>query len=141
MAAKTLISPLRGRLALVAEASVHTAELYARSLRSEGVGVLVAHSCASAFELLNARCFDLLVVDRDLPFGGAQRLLAHLRADRRHAQSRSIVCATEWTMSDRWMALLCGASVVLRKPVRSTALLESARALLPYRPHMGIAIG
>ena len=141
MGARRLASPLGGRLALVADGNSHTAELYARGLRSEGVGVLVAESCRLAVALVDAHAFDLLVIDHDLPGGGALQVLARLGVGGRHAHSRSIVCGSDWTAPDRWMALLCGASVVLHKPVRSADLLDRARSLLPYKPRIGIALG
>jgi two-component system, OmpR family, response regulator VanR len=131
---------LRGRVALVAEGSAHTGELFARSLRREGVGVLVATTCSRALELLRVHPFDLVVVDRDLPGGGGDQLLRRLAADRRHTDTRTILVGTHWDAPDRWMAMLSGATTVLTKPVRSAVLVETARAVLPYRSAFGLAI-
>jgi CheY-like chemotaxis protein len=135
---------LRGRVALVADSSPHTAELFARGLRCAGVGVLVADSCTTAIEHLRICRFDLVVLDLELPVGRAHRVLRHMRADPRHAETRAIVVAAACDRSDRsdrWLATLEGADALLTKPVCCPTLWGAAAALLPYRPKLGLVIG
>jgi CheY-like chemotaxis protein len=139
-ACTTKYPDIRGRMALVADASPHTAELFARSLRHVGVGVLVAHTCPRTLDHLKICRFDLVIVDLELPLGGGLRALETLHADPRHARARSIMVASTCDPADRWMAILAGASTVLLKPVRAAHLLETAVALLPCRSSIGMAV-
>jgi DNA-binding response OmpR family regulator len=135
------VPDIRGRMALVADGSQHTGELFARSLRHAGVGVLVAHSSPAALDHLAICRFDLVILDLELPIGRAFRVLESLQADARHAETRVIVVASACDPADRWLAMLSGATTFLTKPVRSPQLLATVAALLPYRPPMGIAVG
>ncbi len=111
---------------LLAEADTDLATSYREFLGRSGVDVITASGGVECLALLRDWFPPVLVLDLDLPWGGAEGLLAHLR-EQRSCRRLPAVILTGQIAEELLPAALRAAPVVkyLCKPFRLSELLES----------------
>lgn len=114
------------RLLLVEDEPV-LADALADGLRREGYAVNIARDGLSALEQLGSSNFDLLILDRDLPFYSGDYICKTLRSQNNPISILMLTAAG--TLSDRVTGLDLGADDYLPKPFAYAELLARLRAL------------
>lgn len=110
--------------ALASSLSRHQALLARADLQ-----VLGSTSADEALAMLRAEGVDLVIVDLDLPGGGAERLCGRIREEAELKQTSLIVLCRN-READLQKASRCRANACLTRPVRGAALRQVAERLL-----------
>ncbi|MGG1947671.1 response regulator transcription factor [Trinickia sp. NRRL B-1857] len=113
---------------LIVEDEQKLAEALKESLEYERFAVEIALTGEEGFFLINARHFDLIVLDLMLPGRDGIEVLSTLR--KRNLQTPVIVLTAKDTIEDRVLGLDRGADDYLVKPFAVPELLARIRALL-----------
>lgn len=128
------VTIVRGVKVLVLEDSPPVARALTRMLEADDHHTTVVGTLADARETLAAETFDMVLLDRQLPDGESDPLVAEIRAlDEKRCTSTLVVpitAAVSPAARDALMAL--GVRTVLEKPFR----LDALRAILAE--HMGV---
>jgi len=123
---------------LLAEDDPITREALSVHLLQLGFQVLACSGFQAAQQALREQTFDYLILDRNLPGGGALALLRAAQADPsapNHA-TPAIVISADIEPAQRAALLALGFIAVLQKPISATAL---GAALQPPRPSLPVA--
>ena len=112
---------------LVAEDEVELAAAIQRGLRGEGVAVDIAHDGAAALAKLCANCYEVVVLDRDLPIVHGDDVCRALASEGEGA--RVLMLTASGTVADRVDGLSLGADDYLGKPFAFEELVARIRAL------------
>ena len=113
---------------LVVEDEKKLASALEEGLQAEGYEVSVAHTGEEGFFLLNARVFDLVILDLALPGRDGIEILKTVRA--RGLQTPVLILTARDTVEDRVLGLDSGADDYLVKPFAFPELLARIRALV-----------
>ena len=113
---------------LVIEDERKLARALQESLEAAGYAVTLAGSGEEGFFLINARTFDLVLLDLMLPGRDGLEVLSVLR--QRNLETRVLVLTARDTIEDRVRGLDRGADDYLAKPFAFTELHARIRALL-----------
>ncbi len=116
---------LNGERILVLNADPFGGKLLARQIESRGGKVALTNAVAQAYSLIRSppgKGFDAVVIDQSLPFGGAGKFAAQLRADPQVGGLRLILTCTSETSSEAAFADLFDARLL--KPVPLDALIS-----------------
>lgn len=121
-------TPLAGRRILVAEDAAVLQKLVQHVLHVAGADVVVVGNGAEAVEAVQAACFDLVLMDVEMPVLDGCRATQQLRG---FGQKLPIVALTGHASQEfRTEAIECGFDEVLAKPVPKRVLLEVCDRLL-----------
>lgn len=112
---------------LIVEDHAETQALVARALEREGHRVATAGSAAEATAVLDAREFDVIVLDLGLPDASGHALCAALRA--RGVTAPLLVLTAQGAVASRVACLNAGADDFLAKPFALAELRARVRAL------------
>jgi DNA-binding response OmpR family regulator len=125
---------------LVAEGDADLAASYWRFLGDQGFVVTIAARGTDCLTVLQHWFPAVLALDLDLPWGGAQGVLMHLRSQRSHQRLPAVIL-TGHIPEERLPAGLLEAPVVryLCKPLVLTELLETVRGCMPGAREEAIA--
>jgi len=113
---------------LVVEDEKKLASALEEGLEAEGYEVSVARTGEDGFFLLNARVFDLVILDLGLPGRDGIEILKTVRA--RGLQTPVLILTARDTVEDRVLGLDSGADDYLVKPFAFPELLARIRALV-----------
>lgn len=102
-----------------------------RAVLSPPCSCVVALSLTEALSHLNARTFDLVLVDRVLTDGSGLALLSFLRTS--DQQTVAIVLSEKADEESLAEAHRMGASEFIRKPINLTCLLEVVESAFAYK--------
>ncbi|QUY61673.1 response regulator transcription factor [Gulosibacter molinativorax] len=116
-----------GTRILVVEDEVRLAELLQRGLTGEGYLVDVVHDGASALNYLEAGCYEILVLDRDLPILHGDIVARTLRD--RGSPVRVLMLTAAAEITDEVTGLNLGADDYLAKPFDYEVLLARLTAI------------
>jgi two-component system chemotaxis response regulator CheY len=116
------------RILIVDDAA--TMRMYYRSIL-EGAGYQVdeAMNGIEAMEKSLQECFDLYIVDVNMPKQDGYSFLSELRS-RNISQNPAMMISTEASANDRKRAFVSGANLYLIKPIKPGQLLTYCRLLL-----------
>ncbi len=121
---------------LIAEDERRLADAIARGLRREGMAVDLAPDGADALFKARVVCYDVLVLDRDLPDVHGDDVCRALREER--PETGILMLTAAGALSDLVEGLSLGADDYLAKPFRFAELVARIRALgrrsAPSRP-------
>ena len=120
---------------LVVEDQRRLAEAVAEGLRREGMAVDISYDGADALSHVAVNCYDVVVLDRDLPAVHGDQVCRTLVAQ--HAETRVLMLTAAGTIGDRVAGLELGADDYLPKPFEFAELVARVRALA-RRP--GVAV-
>src|SRR6202034_1679214 len=121
-----------GMRVLVAEASRSLADVLVEGLRDQGMAVDAAHDGLAAAAKLDLNCYDVVVLDRDLP-GIHGDSLCQMITD--HDQRAMVLMLTaSGAPGDRVAGLGLGADDYLAKPFHFPELVLRVRALARRKP-------
>src|SRR5216683_1927382 len=125
---------------LIAEDDDRLARAVAAGLRRRGMTVEVALDGGEALDRLAATCFDVVVLDRDLPGVGGDEICRRLAAGR--SASRILMLTAASSVRDRVEGLGLGADDYLPKPFDFTEMVARVQALgrrpgAPKPEHLG----
>src|ERR1700730_13957568 len=123
--------PGGGRV-LVAEDRRVWCDRIAEGLRDQGMAVDVAYDGATAMEVTAFTCYDVIVLDRDLPRVHGDAVCMQLVAG--SATARILMLTAAAGVDDRVDGLNLGADDYLWKPFAFTELVARVRALGRRRP-------
>jgi DNA-binding response OmpR family regulator len=112
---------------LVAEDVEDLATAIAAGLRREGMAVDVVLDGTTALDHLAVTCYDVVVLDRDLPGTHGDEVCRQLAAER--SESRVLMLTAASTVRDRVDGLGLGADDYLPKPFDFAELVARIRAL------------
>ena len=112
---------------LVAEDVEDLATAIAAGLRHEGMAVDVVLDGTTALDHLAVTCYDVVVLDRDLPGTHGDEVCRQLAAER--SESRVLMLTAASTVRDRVDGLGLGADDYLPKPFDFAELVARIRAL------------
>jgi DNA-binding response OmpR family regulator len=112
---------------LLVEDHEELAETVADVLRSEGMAVDVVFDGQAALERAGIDCYDVIVLDRDLPGVHGDEVCRRLVSDR--SGSRVLMLTASGRLEDRVDGLELGADDYLSKPFAFTELIARMRAL------------
>jgi DNA-binding response OmpR family regulator len=117
---------------LLAEADTELAASYRRFLARHGFAVTTADAGVDCLTLLRHWFPAVLALDLDLPWGGADAVLLHLREQRSHQRPPAVIL-TGQVPEERLPAAILASPVVkyLCKPLCLGDLLESIRGCMP----------
>lgn len=118
---------LAGQQILVVDDDREIARLLTELLERYDYQVQVAHSAEAARQLLNARPFDLVILDVLMPGETGTELCLHIR---RHSAVPIIMLTAVSELPDRVIGLEVGADDYIAKPFEGRELLARIRALL-----------
>jgi DNA-binding response OmpR family regulator len=110
---------------LVVEDRRVMADSIARSLRREGMAVDVAYDGRSALDLAALNCYQVVVLDRDVPCVHGDEVCRLLAG----GTTRILMLTASGTVEDRVDGLSLGADDYLPKPFALTELVARIRAL------------
>jgi DNA-binding response OmpR family regulator len=113
---------------LVVEDEPKVADALREGLESEDYEVEIARTGEEGFFLVNARTFDLVILDLMLPGRDGLEILRTLR--QRGLQTPVLILTARDAVEDRVTGLDCGADDYLVKPFAFAELLARIRALL-----------
>src|SRR5260370_37861553 len=112
---------------LIAEDDDRLARAMAAGLRRRGMTADVALDGGDALDRLAVNCYDVVVLDRDLPGVHGDDICRRLAAER--SASRILMLTAARSVRDRVEGLGLGADDYLPKPVDFTARLARIQAL------------
>jgi DNA-binding response OmpR family regulator len=112
---------------LVAEDHRRLADAIAEGLRREGMAVDVAYDGSDALAHAAVHCYDIVVLDRDLPRVHGDEVCRTLIAE--HRETRVLMLTASSTIRDRIDGLGLGADDYLTKPFDFDELVARIRAL------------
>jgi DNA-binding response OmpR family regulator len=112
---------------LVVEDFEPMARAIVTGLRREGMAVDAIHDGGAALEQLAVTCYDVVVLDRDLPGVHGDEICRRLAADR--SPSRILMLTAAGGVTDRVEGLNLGADDYLAKPFDFPELTARVRAL------------
>ena len=115
---------------LIVEDEPAIVELVRFSLREAGWNCVVAQSTQEAWEVMQTRTPQLVLLDWMLPDQSGLRLLARIRGDRHFASVPVIMLTAKSMEEDKLAGLNGGADDYITKPFSPRELLARARALL-----------
>jgi two-component system response regulator QseB len=117
---------------LIVEDNAQLARLFQTTLSTIADEVLQAKTLAQAFQELQHRVFDILVLDTGMPDGNGLIIIEYLRREPRHANTYIIVATGSPQLGLE--ASHAGADQVLVKPVSIVELRQIVRqvTLKPY---------
>ncbi len=118
---------------LIAEDNIVNQRLAARLLEREGHQVEIAASGRQALDLLEARRFDLVLMDIQMPeMDGLQATVQIRRKERGSGQRIPIIAITaQASESDRQRCFEAGMDAYVTKPVRVPELMSMIESLIP----------
>jgi two-component system OmpR family response regulator len=119
------------RMLLIAEGDDELREVYRQYLAARGYGVETAADGLVCLEKLRRLRPAVLVLDRELPWGGGDSVLARLRDQRAPAGTSVVLIATTGCARDVAEDTRPPLVRLLTKPFALAALLESVRAAIP----------
>jgi len=112
---------------LIAEDDDRLARAVAAGLRRRGMTADVALDGGEALDRLAVNCYDVVVLDRDLPSVHGDEICRRLAADR--SASRILMLTAAWSVKDRVEGLGLGADDYLPKPFDFAELVARIQAL------------
>jgi CheY-like chemotaxis protein len=118
---------------LVAEDDPDIRELFTMALEGAGATVVAVTSGGEALEALRHRRFDLVVTDMWMPHVSGLDLCKALRADPATAEVPILMLSAYGRMGGPAEAKMAGATEYHTKPIRPSALVSKADALLGGR--------
>jgi DNA-binding response OmpR family regulator len=118
---------------LIAESDAELRDAYRRFLAARGYDVETAADGLDCLEKLRRLAPAVCVLDRELPWGGADGVLALLREERATPGVAVVLTATAGHPADAAADVKPPVVQVLPKPFMLTALLESVRGLMARR--------
>lgn len=118
---------------LVAEDDADIRDLFTMALEAAGAAVVAVNSGGEALDALRDRPFDLVVTDMWMPKVSGLDLCKAMRADPATAELPILMLSAYGKLRGREEALLAGATEYLTKPIRPSALVGKADALLKGR--------
>jgi CheY-like chemotaxis protein len=113
---------------LLVEDHADTANVFARMLRRDGFQVTIAATAASAAELCNQQCFDLLICDLQLPDGLGDKVLNAARV--RSPGTKGIVVSGQDAPSRLAEARQLGFEDYFLKPIDYPELRDAIKRIL-----------
>lgn len=126
---------------LLVEDDVDLADVVALGLRNEAYAVDVAHTYATADELLTATEFDVACIDLGLPDGDGRDLVTRLGRDPQLQRPRRVLILTARDdVTDRVAGLDAGADDYLVKPFEFSELVARIRALARRKDADGVTL-
>jgi two-component system, OmpR family, alkaline phosphatase synthesis response regulator PhoP len=120
----------RSRRALVVEDDVDISELIVHYLKQDGWTVEATGDGPDARARLQARAFDLVILDLQLRGGDGLALCAEIRRDDRTKDTPVIMATARAAESDRIVGLEMGADDYVVKPFSPKELLARVRAVV-----------
>jgi two-component system copper resistance phosphate regulon response regulator CusR len=123
---------------LIVEDDRKTAKALKKGLEAESHDVAVAYSGEEAFAEVNARSFELVVLDIMLPGRGGMEILTAIR--KRGSKTPVIIVTAKDAIEDRVRGLDAGADDYLVKPFALVELLARVRALRRREPIVTLTI-
>ena len=115
---------------LIVEDEPAIIELVTFSLREAGWNVCSVQNCAAAWEFIQKRTPQLILLDWMLPDQTGLRLLSRIRSDRDFKEIPVIMLTAKSMEEDKLAGLDTGADDYVTKPFSPKELLARARALL-----------
>lgn len=112
---------------LVADSDASLTAVYERYLKSQGLRVFVASDGIACLETLQNVRPDVLVLDSDLLWGGADGVLSHLR-DKQTLLATDVILVTDAPPRESAALVVPPVIATLRKPFRLRSLLELLQA-------------
>ncbi len=100
-------------------------------LEAYGVEVVMAHSVAQAFELIDSVKPDMFVVDIMMPDVDGLQFARRLREDPAHGDEPILIASAKAMPGDREDALQAGATEFLTKPFTAKQLRDILRIYFP----------
>ncbi len=98
--------------------------------RLPGVEVVEASDGMDGLRKVTSDCFDLALVDINMPVMDGLKLISLIRSEERLAGMPIAVITTEGAQEDRERAIALGANEYLTKPIQAQSVLKVARSLL-----------
>ena len=123
---------------LIVEDDRKTARALKKGLEAESHVVALAHSGEEAFAVVNARSFELVVLDIMLPGRSGMEILRAIR--KRGSKVPVIIVTAKDAVDDRVRGLDAGADDYLVKPFALAELLARIRALRRREPAVTLTI-
>jgi CheY-like chemotaxis protein len=120
---------LAGLRVLVVDDEPETLELVSLTLRSAGAEVFEASGAEVALEQLGARAPDVVLSDLQMPGLDGFELMRRLKD--RPASPVAVALSANASLDDARRALEAGFSVHVAKPIGTTDLVETVRAVAP----------
>lgn len=99
-------------------------------LGAAGFDTLLASDGASALEALDRELVDIALIDLVMPRVDGLRLIAHIRADRRHSNLPIVVATSDRNGRELERAQKLGISALHKKPVVWPELVAELRDIL-----------
>lgn len=118
---------LRGARVLLVEDNELNQLVAAELLRAEGLEVDIAANGAIAVDCINARAYDLVLMDMQMPVMNGVTATRHVRAQPRHAQLPIVAMTANAMQADRDRCLAAGMNDFLTKPVDPQELRAALR--------------
>lgn len=120
---------------LIAEDNLVNQRLAAALLERHSASVTIVDNGRAAVEAWATRCFDLILMDIQMPEMDGLEATRRIRADERDDEHVPIVALTAHAMTgDREKCLAAGADAYLSKPVRAPELIETIDRLTGVSP-------
>jgi CheY-like chemotaxis protein len=120
---------LAGLRILVVEDEPETLELVSLTLRSAGAEVFEANGAERALEQLGSQAPDVVLSDLQMPGLDGFELMRRLKD--RPASPIAVALSASASLDDARRALEAGFSVHVAKPIGTTDLVETVRAVAP----------
>lgn len=125
---------VRPQRVLVVDASPVVRRQVAMSIEAIGLDVEGVGSAREALALLSLRCYELVIVDVDLPDIDGFRFVRQIRQVRQPARVPVIVLTARSSVVDMARALFAGCDGYLVKPASQRTLRASVRRCIRSRP-------
>jgi CheY-like chemotaxis protein/HPt (histidine-containing phosphotransfer) domain-containing protein len=123
---------LAGRRILVAEDNLVSQQIAARMLEKLGCKADVANHGREAVDMHRAACYDLVLMDCDMPELNGYQATERIRAMEGAPRLTPVVALTaSLTQSEQEKCLACGMDDFLSKPIRPQLLKETLDRWLP----------
>jgi two-component system chemotaxis response regulator CheY len=116
---------------LVVEDSPSMRQLLGFALsRIPGLEIVEAGDGIEGIKELNAKRFDIVIVDINMPIMDGLKLVKHIRSDARHSEVPVVVVTTEGFEETRDRAMHLGVDAYLVKPIQAPAVIAKVKELL-----------
>jgi two-component system chemotaxis response regulator CheY len=98
--------------------------------RIPGLEIVEAGDGIEGIKALNAKRFDIVFVDINMPIMDGLKLVKHIRSDARHSEVPVVVITTEGFEETRDRAMHLGVDAYLVKPIQAPAVIAKVKELL-----------